>query len=138
MRVPDFIYLPKEAVKVKFIPRQDGVALGMGSYTASAALDGTTSNLRCYVSVQDSDGNYATTVDSISCDSVTMYRGDSSNSDACELTFRKGFNPSSTTDYVVTVWYDSTGGGSGGVRLKDTKVIRILVESPIDNTPPYT
>lgn len=136
MREPDFYYKAKESVPLKFIPKKDGVAVGMGAYAAGAALDGTTSSLKVQVSVKDSSNNVVSTFDSISCDSLTMFRGDSSNTTAAELTLRKGFFPASTTDYVVFYWYDSSDS-STGLRIEDEKVIRILVDSPID-TPPYT
>ena len=129
------IYKAKDSIPFYFAPTQDGVALSFSTYAAGAAIDGTLGNLKCQLSIYDSTGAVATTFDGIPIVNQTMFKHATETS-SCVFTARKGFNPSVDTTYTAIMWYDSTGAGTGGVRVKGTMQFKVKADPNID-APPY-
>lgn len=129
-------YKAKESIPLYFAPTEDGVALSFSTYGANAALDGTLGNLKCQVSVFDSTGAVASTFDGLSMSAVTMFKHPTETNSAV-FTARKGFNPTADTTYTAIMWYDSTGAGSGGVRVKGTVQFKVKAD-PNTDSPPFT
>ncbi len=127
------------SIALKIPVTLDGVAVSLADYNANDALDGTKGSpaFKIVATVKTASG-YATTVDSIVCNGVTCFRSsDTTKTNEAVLTLRKGFAPTTATEYTVVVWYDSTSGGSGGWRECGRETFTV---DPVENssvTPPY-
>lgn len=134
---------PKSTISIEVPITLDNEAVDLSAYSVNDPFDGTKGSpaFKIQASVGTVAGTTltpATTVDSILCDKVTMYRSpDSSVTNIAVLKLRKGFNPTENTTYTVIAWYDATSGGSDGWREcgRATFDIRLSLREAVE--PPY-
>lgn len=115
------IYDEKESIAFLFEPKQDGVAVGMSTYTAGQLLDGTTGSLKVRCTVKDSAENTVVDDEGITLDQY-MFRGTDENT--AVYTCVQGINLASGityAKYTVSLWYESPS-----IRIND--VIEFAVQ----------
>lgn len=112
-------YILKQTVSFFFQPTQSvngrKTELPYADYEVGDAIDGSENGLKCQLTIYKSDGTIASTVDSISCNALTLfgYNTDISVTDECNscvISLIKGF---AIGTYSYELWYDSSSEADG-------------------------